>query len=108
MHHLGFCALPLLAIPVSFLLHVKYLLLYCIPRRHTELARRAFSVAATFSLPKRHLKTSLYSTHLVLLSYMKRLCIFGPKCAIQISYYYYFLYPRYVIIVINIGAHEDK
>jgi len=69
---------------------------------HTQLARRAFSVAAPStwnSLPadirlceniltfKRHLKTSV-PTHLVLVCCTKRLCIFGPKGAIQICYYY--------------------
>ena len=31
-------------------------------------------------------------THLVLLCCIKRLCIFGPKGAIQIRYYYYYYY----------------
>ena len=31
-------------------------------------------------------------THLVLLCCIKRLCIFGPKGAIQIHYYYYYYY----------------
>ena len=31
-------------------------------------------------------------THLVLLCCTKRLCIFGPKGAIQIHYYYYYYY----------------
>ena len=78
-----------------------------VPRIHTELARRAYSVAAPStwnSLPadirlceniltfKRHLKTHLsIQTHLVLLCCIKRLCIFGPKGAIQIRYYYLLL-----------------
>jgi len=76
-----------------------------VPRIHTELARRAFSVAAPStwnSLPadsrlckniltfKRHLKTPSIQTHLVLLCCIKRLCIFRPKGAIQIRYYYYY------------------
>jgi len=31
-------------------------------------------------------------THLVLLCCIKRICIFGPKDAIQIRYYYYYYY----------------
>jgi len=42
-----------------------------------------------------HFQTSLENpsiqTHLVLLCCTKRLCIFGPKGAIQIRYYYYYL-----------------
>ena len=34
-------------------------------------------------------------THLVLLCCIKRLCIFGPKGAIQICYYYYYYYYYY-------------
>ena len=34
---------------------------------------------------KRHLKTRLF-----LMCCLKRLCIFGPKCAVQIRYYYYY------------------
>jgi len=78
-----------------------------IPRIHTELARHAFSVAAPStwnSLPAdiqlcakhSHFQTSLENpsiqTHLVLLCCIKRLCIFGPKGAIQIRYYYYYYY----------------
>ena len=76
-----------------------------VPRIHTELARRAFSVAAPStwnSLPadirlceniltfKRHMKIPSIQTHLVLLCCIKRLCIFGPKGVIQIRYYYYY------------------
>ena len=75
-----------------------------IPRIHTELARRAFSVAAPstwHSLPADiwlceniHFQTPLENpsiqTHLVLLCCIKRLCVFGPNRAIQIRYYYYY------------------
>jgi len=75
-----------------------------VPRIHTELARRAFSVAAPStwnSLPaeirlRKHshfqtpLENSSIQTHLVLMCCIKRLCIFGPKGAIQIRYYYYY------------------
>jgi len=92
-----------------------------VPRIHTELDRRAFSAAAPStwnSLPadirlceniltfKRHLKTHLAPSppphqlpplthldlpYLVLLCCIKCLCIFGPKGAIQICYYYYYI-----------------
>ena len=43
-----------------------------------------------------HFQTSLENpsiqTHLVLLCCIKRLCIFGPKGAIQIRYYCYYYY----------------
>jgi len=72
-----------------------------IPRIHTELARRAFSVAAPSTwncLPAvwkhSHFQTPLkipsIQTHLVLLCCIKRLCIFGPKGTIQICYYYFY------------------
>ena len=84
-----------------------------VPCIHTELARRAFSVAAQStwnSLPAdirlcenilsfSHFQTPLENpsvqTHLVLLCCIKRLCIFGPKGAIQIRYYYYYDICRY-------------
>ena len=79
-----------------------------VPRIHTELAGRAFSVAAPstwnsltadirlfkknshFQMP---LENPSIQTHLVLLCCIEHLCIFSPKgCAIQIrNYYYYFL-----------------
>ena len=77
-----------------------------VPRIHTKLARRAFSVAAPStwnSLPadirlckniltfKRQKNPSI-QTHSVLLCCIKRLCIFTTKGAIQIRYYYYYYY----------------
>jgi len=38
------------------------------------------------------LENQSVQTHLVLLCCLKRLCIFGPKCARQIHYYYYCYY----------------
>ena len=38
-------------------------------------------------------------THLVLLCCIKRLCIFGPKGAIQIRYYYYYYYYYYHLLL---------
>jgi len=72
-----------------------------IPRIHSELARRAFSVAAPSTwncLPAvwkhSHFQTPLkipsIQTHLVLLCCIKHLRIFGPKGTIQICYYYFY------------------
>ena len=75
---------------------------------------------------KRHLNQRLYrlwleypsiQTHLVLLCCIKRLCIFGPKGAIQICYYYYyFLYIFFkyffkiiiIIIIYTINQHVQE
>jgi len=86
-----------------------------VPRIHTELARRTFSVAAPStcnSLPadirlcesilafKHHLKT-ICSNSLSPPVLLKHLCIFRPKGAIQIRYYYYFflIYLFFKIII---------
>jgi len=90
---------------------------------HTELARRAFSVAAAsirnslytcwHSTVRKHshfqtpLENPSVQTHLVLLCCLKHLCVFGPKGAIRIRYYYYYylylyfiLYTLYFIFII--------
>jgi len=75
-----------------------------VPRIHTELARRAFSVAApstwnstcSHSTVRKHshfrmpLKNPSVQTHLVLLCWHKHLRIFGPKGTIQMRYCYYY------------------
>jgi len=85
MHHLGLCTLPMLVFP----------------RIHTEVAHRAFSVAApstSNSLPadirlRKHSHIQMpfenpsTQTDLVLRCCIKRICIFGPKGAIQIRYH---------------------
>jgi len=85
-------------------LHSSNAPLLVVPRIHTELARHAFSAAASStwnSLPAdiRLCKNILtlkhhpsVQTHLVLLCCIKHLCIFRPKCAKQIRYYYYYYY----------------
>jgi len=77
-----------------------------VPPIHTELARRAFCCcsihlelsACWHSTVRKHshfqapFKSPSILTHFVLLCCIKRLCIFGPKGAIQIRYYYYYYY----------------
>ena len=82
LHHLGLCALPMLR-HLSFLAYtpnwpvVFFLLLLHPPGTHSH-----------FQMP---LESPTIQTHLVLLCCIKRLCILGPKGAIQICYYYYYL-----------------
>jgi len=78
--------------------------LLVVPRMHTKLAHRTFSVAAPSSwnsLPAdmtvqkhSHFQTSLENpsvqTHIVLPCCHKCLCISGPKGAMQMRYHYYY------------------
>jgi len=52
-----------------------------------------------FSSFQTSLENPSIQTHLVLLCCIKRLCIFGPKGAIQIHYYYYY-WTTYIIIIL--------
>ena len=52
-----------------------------------RLLKRSLSAHSHFQTP---LENPSIQTHLVLLCCIKRLCIFGPKGAIQIRYYYYY------------------
>jgi len=95
-----------------------------VPGIHTELARRAFSVAAPSTWNSTcwhstvwkhsHFQTPLENpsiqTHLVLLCCIKRLCIFGPKGAIQIRYYYLLLLlhrGRFVVVHLYSTSYVD-
>ena len=91
VHHLGLCALPMLRCS-SFLAYTPnwpvalFLLLFHLPGTLYLLTFDCANCENILTF-KRHLKTH----NLVFLCCINRLCIFGPKGAIQIrSYYYYY------------------
>jgi len=99
MHHVGLYALPMvhwwsfLAYTPNWPVALILLLL------HLELYLLTFDCANCENILtfKRHLKTH----NLVFLCCINRLCIFGPKGAIQIRYYYIFLNHYYYYYYYN-------
>jgi len=95
MHHLGPCALLMLCCS-SFLAYTPRLGLlhcFCCCFIHLELSTCWHSTVWKHSHFQIPLENPSIQTHLVLLCCIKRLCIFGPKGAIQIrNYFYYYFY----------------
>jgi len=60
---------------------------FCCCSIHLELSTCCHSTVRKHSHFQMPLENPSIQTHLVLLCYIKRLCIFGPKGAIQIRYY---------------------
>ena len=65
---------------------------FCCCSIHLELSTCWHSTVRKHSHFQTPLENPSIQTHLELLCCIKRLCIFGPKCAIQIRYYYYYYY----------------
>jgi len=65
---------------------------FCCCSIHLELFTCWHSTVRKHSHFQMPLENPSIQTHLVLLCCIKRLCIFGPKGAIQIRYYYYYYY----------------
>jgi len=92
VHHLGFCALPMLRCS-SFLAYTPnwpvalFLLLLHPPGTLYLLTVRKHS---HFQTPLENPSIQI-QTHLVLLCCIKRLCIFGPKGAIQIRFDFFLI-----------------
>jgi len=63
---------------------------FCCCSIHLELSTCWHSTVRKHSHFQMPLENPSIQTHLVLLCCIKRLCIFGPKGAIQIRYYYYY------------------
>ena len=63
---------------------------FCCCSIHQELSTCWHSTVRKHSHFQTPLENPSIQTHLVLLCCIKRLCIFGPKGAIQICYYYYY------------------
>jgi len=63
---------------------------FCCCSIHLELSTCWHSTVRKHSHFQTPLENPSIQTHLVLLCCIKRLCIFGPKGAIQIRYYYYY------------------
>ena len=90
VHHLGFCALPMLVVPSTHRTDPSRF--FCCCSIHLELSTCWDSTVRKHSHFQTSLENPFIQTHLVLLCCIKRLCIFGPKGAIQIRYYYYYYY----------------
>jgi len=95
MHQLGLCALPMLQC-WSFLAYTPNwpgpLRIFFCCSIHLELSTCWHSTVRKHYHFQTPLENPSNQTHLVLLYCIKRLCIFGPKDAIQIRYYYYYYY----------------
>jgi len=91
MHHLGLCALPMLHCWSFLVCTPNCSHFFCCCSIHQELSLPAdIRMCRNILNFKRHLENPSVQTHLVLLCCIKHLCIFGPKVAIQIRYYYYY------------------
>jgi len=75
---------------------------------HLELSTCWHSTVRKHSHFQTSLKNPSIQTHLVLLCCTKRLCIFGPKGAIQIRYYYYLLYVKCLVVCIKERMPMDR
>ena len=93
VHHLGLCALPMIRCSDTRSSHTHWTgpsRFFCCCFIHLEVSTCWHSTVRKHSHFQTSLENPSIQTHFVLLCYIKRLCIFGPKGAIQICCYYYY------------------